>query len=197
VPGFAREVAASVMRQLDRPLLFAGKAALLSIAAALLLDVAGSPLLRPASTTVTPACAPVALTVSVGAGGGAAGSMYYPLVFRDTSAHSCTLRGYPGVSFIWRDGAQVGAVPSRDPSVAVSVVTLRPGGKARALLRVADAAVWPAALCVPVPVHRLRVYPPGSYGSVVVAFSTVTCSRKVPPALGSPLSVTAVAGSLP
>lgn len=196
--SFAHEVAARALSQLNSPLRFAARAGARTALAAGVLLVLGPLAVRfTAATGPAPRCAPAALSVSVSTGGGAAGSVYYPLAFRDTSARPCTLYGYPGVSFLWPDGKQAGGAASRDPQVIPSAVALRPGGSARALLRVADALAWPVALCVPAPVHRLRVYPPGSHVPLVLRFSTVTCSRKVPPALGSPLSVTAVAGSLP
>lgn len=58
-------------------------------------------------------CATTALTASLGPGSGAAGSSYYPIEFTNASSTTCTLYGYPGVSFVTASGVQVGAAATR------------------------------------------------------------------------------------
>jgi uncharacterized protein DUF4232 len=190
-----RHVVNAILRPLDHPLGFAARFAATGLAATLLLALAyGSTALRPAASTgTTPACTLASLGVRLGRDGAAAGSVYYPLVFTDLSGRSCTLYGYPGVSFIWPDGRQAGRAASRAPSAA-SVVTIAPGGAAHATVQVADALAYPIAMCIPVVVRRLKVYPPGSRTALVIPLSTVTCSRRMPLWLGSPLVVSAVTG---
>ena len=50
--------------------------------------------------------------VAVSQGNGAAGTIYYPLEFTNTSGHACSLFGYPGVSAISRSGQQLGSPPA-------------------------------------------------------------------------------------
>jgi len=181
----------AILRPLDHPLGFAARFAATGLAAALLLALAyGSTALRPAASTGT-ACA--ALTLSLGRPGAAAGSVFYPLRFTNASPRSCTLYGWPGVSFIWRNGRQAGRAAIRDGGDP-SAVTIAPGGTAHAVLQAADALAYPIAWCIPAVVFRLKVYPPASRTALLVPLTTVTCSRRMPLWLGDPLTVSAVTG---
>ena len=138
----------------------------------------------PAGTPGVPeaaACTTSSLTVTVGQESGAAGSIYYPLEFRNLSGHSCTLFGYPGASFVTGiGGGQVGGAAIRNPTFAAQVVTLVPGASAQASLQVAVAQNYPASLCLPVTAHWLRVYPPNQFVPLYVGFTAVTCTGKIP-----------------
>jgi hypothetical protein len=95
---------------------------------------------------------------------GGAGSSYYPLDFTNTSAATCEMYGYPGVSFVTAATAasqQIGVAANRSPAFAKVTVILAPGATAHAWLRVAVAQNYPATTCQPVTAHWLRVYPPG------------------------------------
>ncbi|MBV9870748.1 MAG: DUF4232 domain-containing protein, partial [Frankiaceae bacterium] len=54
------------------------------------------------------ACQSGALSLSLGQSQGAAGSTYVPVVLTNTGAKTCTLRGYPGVSFVDASGTLLG-----------------------------------------------------------------------------------------
>jgi len=137
----------------------------------------------PASSSSTPGrCATGSLSVHLGAAGGAAGSTYEPLVFTNKGSVSCTLDGYPGVSFVAPStGSQVGAAASRNTQHAAALVTLAPGATASAMLQIAQEANYPAATCKPTDVSGLRVYPPGSTTALYVAFKSPqqACSTNV------------------
>ncbi len=76
-----------------------------------------APTAPPPPAAAAAGCASGALRVSVGPANGAAGSIYYPLDFRNASAAPCTLQGYPGVSFVASPGAgQVGGAAVRNPT---------------------------------------------------------------------------------
>lgn len=62
----------------------------------------------------------------LGPGNGAAGSIYYPIEFTNTSSVACTLYGYPGVSFVTAPGSQAGAAATEDPTYPRALVTLAP-----------------------------------------------------------------------
>ena len=146
-----------------------------------------APASTPAATSPATSAAPVAcgtgdLSVRLGARGGAAGSVYAPIVFTNTSASACTLSGYPGVSYaVSNDGKQVGAAATRNTLHAVSTVTLAAGASAAALVQMANQANYPAATCKAESVGGLRVYPPGSKTAAYVAFSSAqqACSSDV------------------
>src|SRR3954447_11021190 len=131
------------------------------------------------------------LSAHLGAAGGAAGSTYEPLVFTNKGSATCTLDGYPGVSFVApSSGKQVGAAASRNPQHPAALVTLAPGATASALLQIANEANYPASTCQPTDVSGLRVYPPGATTALYVAFKSPqkACSSNV-----NQLSVQAIA----
>jgi uncharacterized protein DUF4232 len=133
-----------------------------------------------------PRCTTADLSASLGGGDAAAGSAYRPLIFTNTSSHTCELRGFPGVSYVaGEDGHQVG------PAAAMSgerggQVPIPPGGSARAQLQLANVQNFDAADCHPVPVRGLRVYPPGDTASLFVQMDGTGCSATPP---GNQLSI--------
>ena len=147
----------------------------------------------PAGTTSPSACRTSDLSIRLGARGAAAGSAYAPLLFTDTGATSCTLLGYPGVSYVTAAGGnQVGTAAIRNPQHSATTVTLVPGAVASALVQMVDEANFPPSSCSAVAVGALRVYPPGSTTPAYVTLppSSKACSGDV-----QQLTVTAVASS--
>jgi Protein of unknown function (DUF4232) len=141
----------------------------------------------PSSATTTPAassapagppgCLANGLQASLGAAQGAAGTFYQVIVLTNTSAATCTLYGYPGVSFVTGVGGSTVGAPATHNSVdPKTLVTLAPGGQANMLLAVHDAGVYPPASCQPSSVDWLRIYPPGDYGSVFVQYPAQACA---------------------
>ena len=126
------------------------------------------------------ACATSALKVAVpaGPGGAAAGSSYYPIQFANVSSASCTLYGYPGVSFVTAQGGrQIGPAATRNPAVARQLVTLPPGQTVHAELQVIDAENYPPGDCGLVTAHWLKIYPPDQTGPAYVSFTAQACSK--------------------
>jgi hypothetical protein len=139
---------------------------------------AASPSVSPAGAGGPPACATSALRVSLGQGNGAAGSVYYPIIFANASGSSCSLYGFPGVSFVTsRRGSQVGAAALEDAAYPRRLVVLRPGASASALLRVTQAADYPPNRCDPVTARWLRVFPPNQYAPLYIRLSSQACAR--------------------
>lgn len=122
-----------------------------------------------------PGCTAAALDTHLGRVGGAAGSAILTLVFTNTSGDTCTMYGYPGVSYTGPDGSQVGAPAARSPRPE-HPVPLAPGASASAQVRAAQVHNYPAERCDPTPVTGLRVYPPGETASVVLDHSTTGCA---------------------
>ncbi|MFD1214594.1 DUF4232 domain-containing protein, partial [Arthrobacter sp. GCM10027362] len=110
-------------------------------------------------------------------GGGAAGSVYRNLVLENTGTTACTLRGYPGVSYVDANGKQVGAPAQRNPDAAVTAVTVAPGGSAVAEVRQTNAQNY-GEECRPTNVAGVRVYPPNDTASLVAPQSTVGCANE-------------------
>lgn len=107
------------------------------------------------------ACATADLDIGLQMDGGAAGSVIYDLTFTNTSDTTCTLHGFPEVSYVRGNaGVQVGAPAAKDGKIG-KTVTLAPGDTARAMLQQVDVYNFDADTCHPVKVRGLRVYPPG------------------------------------
>lgn len=109
--------------------------------------------------------------LGTGPGQGAAGSTYVPL--QVTNAHgsrTCTLQGFPGVSYLASmSGPQVGVPADRDTARASETITLKPGQVAYSLLRVVSYQNYPPSTCRAEPVSGIRVYPPGETHPLYVA----------------------------
>lgn len=118
-----------------------------------------SPTASPGSAGGSP-CRTGNLTISLSAGGAAAGTFYQNLIFTNNGSASCTLLGRPGVSFTNQAHQQIGEPASSDPGKARKV-TLAPGGKASASLRQPDPANYSASDCHKTTSAFLKVYPPG------------------------------------
>lgn len=134
-------------------------------------------------TTNTPVdrsqCHAASLTGSIGqGGGGAAGSTEVDLVLTNSSDAGCSLRGYPGVSFVGDDnGTQIGAPATRRDDVEVTRVWLTPGTSAHASLRIAQAGNYDPAQCQPSAVDGFRVYPPDDTASLFIRYPQPTGCR--------------------
>ncbi|CAN5260451.1 hypothetical protein BH09ACT9_BH09ACT9_51870 [soil metagenome] len=120
-------------------------------------------------------CAIGELNVTLGESSGAAGSVELPVVFTNTGGRTCTLDGFPGVSYVTgASGSEVGAAAGRSGSG--SLVSLAPGSAATSLVRATNVENYPADQCGVTDVAGLRVYPPNSYDSVFLAYPTKGCS---------------------
>jgi Domain of unknown function (DUF4232) len=148
-------------------------------AAVVLCACVATALASSARSARVPACTTGGLVVWLNTqGNGAAGSSYYTLELTNLSGHSCTLRGYPGVSAVDLSGRQIGSPAGRDTGGgAVRVVTLANGHAATATLRIVDALNFPNSRCRLVTAAGLRVYPPDQTASKVVPFPFAACAR--------------------
>lgn len=117
-------------------------------------------------------CATDQLTAALGQGGGGAAGHSLPTIdLTNASDTTCTLTGYPGVSFVGDDnGTQLGAAATRDGSgPAATTVTLDPGAAASAQLDITRAENYSEADCAPQPADGLRIYPPDQDEALFVA----------------------------
>jgi hypothetical protein len=132
---------------------------------------------RTARAAASPACQTAGLVIWLDTqSSGAAGSSYYTLNFTNLSGHTCTLRGYPGVSAVGLTGHQIGAAARRNSAFATKTVTLTPGKRAFTLVQIVDDGVYPAATCQPATAAGLRVFPPNQTASKIVPYPFSTCS---------------------
>lgn len=113
-----------------------------------------------------------------------AGQVHYRLTFTNTSAKACTLKGYPGVSLIRRDGSAIG-VPATHEGTAGTSTALGPGKTAEVTLHTNNQGVSESP-CWGRPDY-LKVYPPGSTRAL-------TLRTAQPLVCGDRFTTTAVAG---
>ncbi len=131
------------------------------------------------SATAGQRCLATALRPAIQSTGGAAGSTYLTIGLTNTGKASCTLRGYPGVSIVGHgNGTQIGADAVRDTTTPPVAVTLPVGHGTTFILRITQAANYPAATCSPVVGDGLRIYPPGSTEALFLADKGVTGCAK-------------------
>jgi hypothetical protein len=149
------------------------------------LPATSAPPAAPTPATTAPAtgspasgdrCTTANLALSLSSHGAAAGTAYRTLSFKNTSAHACTLTGYPGVSFLDAKGQQVGAAASRTPG-ATSTVTLAPGEAAASLIAYHDVYVSTFPGCQPATASAIRVYPPNETVPVSLATTIQVCAN--------------------
>jgi hypothetical protein len=121
------------------------------------------------------------LGVKAGLSQGTAGSIYQVIDFTNISNVSCTLYGYPGISFAstGSSGGQIGLAAKENPTPPRQLVTLAPGATANALLRIVAAGNFPPATCGMVTAHWLVIYPPNQTTPVYLNYTSPTCSKQV------------------
>ena len=118
-----------------------------------------------------PTCHVADLHLSVGKVTGGAGSLFYPLRFTNTSTHTCSLRGYPGVSVLNSHRHQIGTPATRNAH-PVSTVFVHPARTVFATIRTNNPSVVPT--CRPTSTY-IRVYPPASFQSVLIRYHLKVC----------------------
>ncbi|MEU3711077.1 DUF4232 domain-containing protein [Streptomyces catenulae] len=117
----------------------------------------------PSALTASDRCTSAQLSLRLGTPDAGAGNFRYPLTFTNKGKKSCTLRGYPGVSLISRDGTRIGTPATREGG-AGGTVRLAPGASAHALVHtvnegVSDTPCWKRG-------DYVYVYAPGSKESM-------------------------------
>jgi hypothetical protein len=126
-----------------------------------------------------PPCATRSLGAKTGISQGAAGSTYVQIVFTNISGATCTLYGYPGVSFAGGTPvSQIGRAATEDPTTPRQLVTLAPGAVASALLRVVTAQNF-GSRCHLATASYLQVYPPNQTTPIYISYSSSACANPI------------------
>lgn len=118
-------------------------------------------------------CAVSDLYLSMGRKEGAAGSVYWPIRFTNTSTTDCVLRGYPGVSVLDTAHRQIGPAATHSGRPYATVV-LAPAHSASAVIRTTNGPI--GGPCLRTGTY-LRVYPPASFDAVLVPAPWTICSH--------------------
>ena len=125
-------------------------------------------------------CVAAELSVSLGGTQGAAGSTVLPIEFSNIGNRTCTLDGYPGVSYLSSPGGtQVGQAAVRSGSEANPVV-LTPGASAESLVKATVVQNYSTEKCLPSSVSGIDVYSPNTTEVVYLAYPTTGCSTTDP-----------------
>ncbi|MBV8931406.1 MAG: DUF4232 domain-containing protein [Kutzneria sp.] len=92
------------------------------------------------------------------------------MVFTNVSKYSCTIAGFPGVSYVTGDnGSQVGA-PAQHNGTETPQVTLAPGQAASSRIDMQEVEAVPQGTdCRPTALRGLRVYPPDDTAAMFVS----------------------------
>ena len=136
----------------------------------------------PSAVTPSPSgpqpCATRDLKLTVGAASGAAGTIFYPLDFTNTSGSACTMFGYPGVAFVSSPGGnQIGAPANRRVAAAPTVITVASGATAHATLAVSDVLIGNNCKHQQ-QVNWVQVYPPDQFSALSAPLSRQGCADK-------------------
>lgn len=103
-----------------------------------------------------------------------------PVTLTNTGGTTCTVQGWPGVSFV-AGSTQIGPAGVLDRSTPHPTVTLQPGGQASFVVHVIRPDDYSNAVCAPRLIDGMRIIPPGSTASVFVeAPGYDACSSDLP-----------------
>lgn len=128
------------------------------------------------SSSAVHACASSQLKVSRADTGVGAGQRYLKLVFTNTAGSSCTLTGYPGVSYVKAAGVQSGN-PAVRTGAAYHTVTLAAHGTAQATVHDSNGVGgYTPAQCQLTSVEGIRVYPPNQKAALFLPWKTQHCA---------------------
>jgi hypothetical protein len=128
---------------------------------------------HPASPAAAPRCLTRQLAVWYGEPSNAyTGHFPYEIQFSNISKSTCTLFGFPGVSWVNASGHQVGPAAGRDRFYRASIQRLAPDQTVHALLTITDPGVLG---CVTARATALKIFPPNTRKATFVPFSFRTC----------------------
>ena len=135
---------------------------------------------KPAQSGNPAECKVGDLKLSVGGGDAAAGTVYRELRFTNKGTRTCTIQGFPGVSYVaGGDGHQVGEAAFREGAKGPAI-SLKPGMTVFAPVGFVQVGNYDPAACKPTSVRGLRVYPPHEYDSMFVAAPGTGCAGNPP-----------------
>ena len=167
---------ANVSRRVAAATALASAAILLPAAALAAPARTASPARTAAASTPRP-CRVTGLQIwlGLGEGGGAAGSVTYPLEFSNTGTQSCRVSGFVKIVALSRNGHQLGESSSHFGTSRR--VILRPGGTAHALLTIVENQAF--TNCHPATARSLEITAPRDrIPFSIESFSFPACNNK-------------------
>jgi hypothetical protein len=144
---------------------------------------------EPADPVQSGDCKAAELKLSIGRGEGTAGTTFRPVRFTNSGTRSCTIQGFPGVSYVaGDDGHQVGPAAFREGTKGAAI-TLAPGQTAFATVGFVQVHNFDPNVCRPTPTRGLRIYPPHDTASMFLPVDGTGCAGTPP---GNQLTVRTV-----
>ena len=132
------------------------------------------------NTAASGECKVADLSLRLSEGEGTAGTYYRSLIFTNKGARTCTVQGFPGVSYVTGDdGHQVGPSAKRNGEKGPAI-TLKPGESAYADVGFVQVMNFDPAVCQPTETRGIRVYPPQEYDSMFVPSPGTGCAGTPP-----------------
>ncbi|AXI80824.1 DUF4232 domain-containing protein [Peterkaempfera bronchialis] len=125
------------------------------------------------ASAVPAACTVAGLRLSMGSQDVGAGQLYWPIRFTNTGSHSCSLRGYPGVTVLNAKHGRIGT-PATHSGRSYDTVTVRPGRTVTAIVHTTNGPLGGPCRATG---SYLRVYPPGSLRALTVPAKFRVCSN--------------------
>ncbi|MEV7617761.1 DUF4232 domain-containing protein [Streptomyces sp. NPDC089799] len=148
-----------------------------AVAAAALLAITGASVGATQASAqqhkATPACRLADLDLAIGQPDGE-GSLIYPILFTNTTSHTCTLRGYPGVSVLDSRHRQIGTSAIRTGE-RVNTVSIAPDNTVTALIHTNTPDVVETN-CRPTSTY-VKVFPPNSFQAEQIRFRLQVCGQ--------------------
>ena len=108
---------------------------------------------------------------------------YTSIQFTNVGQRTCTLQGFPGVSYVTGDNGQQVGLPANRTGNLGPVITLRPGDSTNAGLVMVNPDPYPAEQCKQVDVRGLRVYPPNETAAMFLPTTGAGCAGNIGPLL--------------
>jgi hypothetical protein len=129
------------------------------------------------AASAPPACTTSQLVPTIGSPNGAAGTIYFTVTFSNVGS-ACTLRGFPGVQAVARNGSSLGNA-ARVSMGTIATITLKGAHagnfpQAKALLGIVDTGALPH--CRTVPAVALKITPPNQTTFKTVPLPFEACS---------------------
>jgi hypothetical protein len=139
---------------------------------------ASAPAAPPSAVAAPAGCLTRYLGAKVGVSQGTPATSFVVIVFRNLETYPCTLYGYPGVALAGgKPATQIGLSAAEDPATPRELVTLPPGGRASALLKIVRTSTLPPSKCGAVTAHWLQIIPPNQTVPIYLGFNEPTCAK--------------------
>ena len=132
------------------------------------------------ASTRAATCQTQHLTLTQGSVGAAAGSTYITYYLQNRGPATCSMLGYPGFSLLFANGSVIQRPATRDRT-ATSLVQLKPGQRAKFVVRSVDASIAGSGCSTSWKTARVQVYLPNQTIAIREPSTISACDLSVGP----------------